>query len=186
MPGLCVKIGFHTIHHLPAPTPNFKSEKSGLLFTATPVSERAAIGSVLFWPAICSVRCIACAGAGMIGLDCNLLKIGKKLFDLLPPYGPKMHKAVLLRHESTITKQRQCEGMPQFPSCAAPTEVNMFSKRNRVIDSAKYLAACGDRTCRSTASIMRVFAPVMLGTVGSGIDAWPNMSPGAVVERLLL
>ena len=62
----------------------------------------------------------------------------------------------------------------------------MFSKRNRVIDSEKYLAASGDRTCRFTASIMRVFALVVLGTVGSGKDAWPNMSPGAVVERLLL
>lgn len=50
----------------------------------------------------------------------------------------------------------------------------------------KYLAACGDRTCRFTASIMRVFAPVMLGTISGGEDAGANISPGAVVERLFL
>lgn len=50
----------------------------------------------------------------------------------------------------------------------------------------KYLAACGDRTCRSTASIMRVFALVMLGIVSGGENAGPNISPGAVVERLFL
>jgi hypothetical protein len=49
-----------------------------------------------------------------------------------------------------------------------------------------YLAACGNRTCRFTASIMRVFALVVLGTVSGGEDAGPNISPGAVVERLLL
>jgi hypothetical protein len=113
----------------------------------------------------------------MIGVDCNLLKIGKKLVACY---------RVLLRHELSITKQRQCAGMPQFPSYAAPTEENMFSQRNRVIDSAKYLAACGDRACRTTASIIRVFALVMLGTVGCGINAGPNISPGAVVEGLLL
>lgn len=52
--------------------------------------------------------------------------------------------------------------------------------------SAKYLASCGNRTCRTTASIIRVFALVMLGSVGSGKDAWPNVCPRAVVERFLL
>jgi hypothetical protein len=33
---------------------------------------------------------------------------------------------------------------------------------------------------------MRVFALVVLGTVSGGEDAGPNISPGAVVERLLL
>jgi hypothetical protein len=50
----------------------------------------------------------------------------------------------------------------------------------------KYLAACGNRTCRFTASIMRVFTPVMLGTISGGEDAGPNISPSAVVERLFL
>jgi hypothetical protein len=50
----------------------------------------------------------------------------------------------------------------------------------------EYLAARGDRTSRFTASILRVFAPVVLGTVGGGEDAGPNISPGAVVERLFL
>ena len=50
----------------------------------------------------------------------------------------------------------------------------------------RYLAACGDRTCRFTASIMRVFAPVMLGIISGGVDPGPNISPGAIVERLFL
>ena len=33
---------------------------------------------------------------------------------------------------------------------------------------------------------MRVFAPVMLGTTRGGEDAGPNISPGALVERLFL
>ncbi len=33
---------------------------------------------------------------------------------------------------------------------------------------------------------MRVFAPVVLGTVSGGEDAGPNISPGAVVQRLFL
>jgi hypothetical protein len=33
---------------------------------------------------------------------------------------------------------------------------------------------------------MRVFAPVVLGAVGGGIDAGPNIGPCAVVEWLLL
>jgi hypothetical protein len=33
---------------------------------------------------------------------------------------------------------------------------------------------------------MRVFAPVMLGIISGGEDAGPNISPGAVVERLFL
>lgn len=33
---------------------------------------------------------------------------------------------------------------------------------------------------------MRVFALVVLGTVSGGEDAGPNISPRAVVERLLL
>ena len=33
---------------------------------------------------------------------------------------------------------------------------------------------------------MRVFAPVVLGTVSGGEDTGPYISPGAVVERLLL
>jgi len=60
----------------------------------------------------------------------------------------------------------------------------MFSQRDRVIKSAKYLAACGDRTRGLTASIMWVFAPVVLGTVSGGEDAGPNISPGPVVQRL--
>lgn len=33
---------------------------------------------------------------------------------------------------------------------------------------------------------MRVFAPVMFGTVSGGEDAGPTISPSAVVERLFL
>ena len=33
---------------------------------------------------------------------------------------------------------------------------------------------------------MWVFAPVVLGTVSGGEDAGPNISPGAVVQRLFL
>jgi hypothetical protein len=33
---------------------------------------------------------------------------------------------------------------------------------------------------------MRVFTPVILGTVSGGEDAGPNISPGAIVERLFL
>jgi hypothetical protein len=50
----------------------------------------------------------------------------------------------------------------------------------------EYLAACRNRTCRFTSSIMRVFAPVVLGTVSRGEDTGPNVSPCAIVERLFL
>jgi hypothetical protein len=62
---------------------------------------------------------------------------------------------------------------------SSASEIELSSQR-------KYLAACGDRTCGFTASIMRVFAPVMLGAISGGEDAGPNISPGAVVERLFL
>jgi len=49
-----------------------------------------------------------------------------------------------------------------------------------------HLASRGNRTCRPTASIMGVFARMMLGSVGSGKDTWPNVCPGAIVEGFLL
>jgi hypothetical protein len=86
-----------------------------------------------------------------------------------------------------MTKQRLSAGMPQFPSYVAPAEENLFSHETALLgQQINYLAACGDGTCGPTASIMRVFAPVMLGTVGGGIDAGPNIGPRAIVEWLLL
>jgi hypothetical protein len=92
-------------------------------------------------------------------------------------------------NESSITKQRRCEGTPQFPSYAAPTEGKKKKKiqpRQRIIGLARYLAACGDGTRRFTASVKRIFTLMVLGTVRSSKYPRPDVSPGAVVQRFLL
>ena len=48
------------------------------------------------------------------------------------------------------------------------------------------LATSGDGAIRRTTSIVRIFAFVVSRLVGSCEDAWTNISPSTVVERLLL
>jgi hypothetical protein len=48
------------------------------------------------------------------------------------------------------------------------------------------LATGGDGAIWRTTSIGRIFAFVVSRLVGSREDAWANVSPSAVVERLLL
>ncbi len=50
----------------------------------------------------------------------------------------------------------------------------------------RYLAASSDRARWPATGVVRVFAFVMLGYVGGGVDTRPNISPGAIVERFLL
>jgi hypothetical protein len=86
-----------------------------------------------------------------------------------------------------ITKQRRCPEMSRFLSCAAPVKGTSGSDNGSTeFGSATYLASRGNRTCRPSASIMGVFALVMLGSVGSSKDTWPNVCPGAIVEGFLL
>jgi hypothetical protein len=52
--------------------------------------------------------------------------------------------------------------------------------------SSRYLATSCDRARRFSPGVVRVFAFVMLGYVGRGEDARPNIGPSAIVERFLL
>ena len=52
--------------------------------------------------------------------------------------------------------------------------------------SSRYLATSSDRARRPPTGVVRVFAFVMLGYIGRGVDARPYISPSAVVERFLL
>jgi hypothetical protein len=117
---------------------------------------------------------------------------------MLSRYGPKLNKAVLLRERAscdeslyyliTKSKRRQCTKESQFPSCVvtASKKKFIFNQPGHVIGREMYLASGCDRTRRSTASIKRIFTFVMLGSVGSGKDTRPNVSPGAVIEGFLL
>lgn len=49
-----------------------------------------------------------------------------------------------------------------------------------------YLASSRDRACRSAPSVQWVLALVMLSFVGSSENPWSDVSPGSVVQRLLL
>lgn len=48
------------------------------------------------------------------------------------------------------------------------------------------LAASRNGTCRFAARVKRVLTLVVFSLVGGGEDAWADIGPGAVVERLLL
>lgn len=50
----------------------------------------------------------------------------------------------------------------------------------------RYLATGSDRAGRSATGVVRVFAFVMLGYVGRGVDTRPNIGPSAIIERFLL
>jgi hypothetical protein len=55
-----------------------------------------------------------------------------------------------------------------------------------IIETMRYLAPGGNRTCGLTTSVKNIFAFVMLGGVRSCKDARLYISPGAVIKRFLL
>jgi hypothetical protein len=60
------------------------------------------------------------------------------------------------------------------------------SQMGYVIETMRYLAPGGDRTCGLTTSIKSIFAFVMLGGIRSCKNARLHISPGAIIKRFLL
>src|SRR6266702_2503416 len=81
-------------------------------------------------------------------------------------------------HEVTAyyyTRQRQCARTPRSPFYVEPKRWSAGGGR---FMNPRYLAASSDRARWPATGVVRVFAFVMLGYVGGGVDTRPNISPG--------